>query len=117
MAIIRQNFLLIQGDSKTYNLYFQDTSGTRLDITGWTVYFVVKRQFSDPDADAVISKTVTVHTDPTQGETTIVLETTDTENIPEGVYRYSIRILTPAGKLYTLMRGDYKIEEVADMGF
>lgn len=40
MAIIRQNFLLIQGDAKTYNLYFQDTSGTRLNIpfgTGLTI--------------------------------------------------------------------------------
>lgn len=110
----RQNLNLIQGDSKNYNLTFRDSSGTALDITGWTVYFTVKRTFSDADADAILSKTVTVHTDPTVGQTTIALTHADTETLARGTYFYSIQAKPDATNLYTILRGNYTIEEVAD---
>jgi len=110
----KQNLSIIQGDSKTYTLTFRDAAGTALNITGWTVYFTVKQNYTDPDVSAILSKTVTVHTDPTHGITAIELEHADTENLASGNYFYSIQTLTNASKFYTLLRGNYKIEEVAD---
>lgn len=111
---IKQNLTLIQGDSKTYNLTFTDADGAVIIITNWTIYFTVKRSYADADIDAVLQKTVTVHTDPTQGKTAIVLEYADTKTLPVGVYYYSIQVKTSGDKYYTLMKGNYRIEEVAD---
>lgn len=111
---IKQNLELIQGDSKTYNLTFKDSAGTALVITQWTIYFTVKRSYEDLDSDAILLKTITVHTDPTHGLTAIVLEHSDTETLPIGVFTYSIQAKTDVNKVYTLLKGTYKIEAVAD---
>ena len=110
----KQNLSIIAGDSKSYNLTFSDATGTALDITGWIIYFTVKRTYADADVDAILSKTVTVHTDPTAGKTSIVLAHADTEGLPRGVYYYSIQAQTDVTNLYTVLRGQYTIEEVAD---
>ena len=58
-----------RGDTKTYTLYFVDEDEAPIDITGWTVFFTAKNKPSDNDASAVISKTITSHSNPTAGET------------------------------------------------
>ena len=60
-----------------------DGSGNTLDITGWTVLFTAKQGFGTGDAndmDAVISKNITSHTDPTNGLTSIPIARADTWN-------------------------------------
>jgi len=112
----KQNLSLIQGDSKTYNLTFKDTAGTVLDISNWTILFTVKRCFSDADVDAIIQKTVVIGAPPAgaSGTTSIELSHEDTEVLPQGNFYYSIQAIPSAGKLYTLLKGNYLIEEVAD---
>ena len=56
-------------------------NGVAVDITGWTVYFTVKSLLSDADVSAVISKTITVHSNPTDGKTLLELSVTDTNLI------------------------------------
>lgn len=112
----KQNLQIIQGDSKSYNLTFRNTAGVALDISTWTIYFTVKRAFSDADADAILLKTVAPgqHTDPTHGITVVALDTTDTGTLSRGNYYYSIQAQTGVNNLYTLLKGNYTVEEVAD---
>ncbi len=80
---------LIRGNSKNYRLCFQTTSGDPIDITGYTVFFTVKKNVNQSDDEAVISKTVTNHLNPTNGVTLIEITTTESD-IPPGVYLYDI---------------------------
>lgn len=79
---------VIYGTSKTYTLTVK-RNNVVIDITGWTFYFNVKRNLSQLDTEAAISKVVTNHTDPTHGVTKIVLSPTDTDISP-GTYFYDI---------------------------
>ena len=113
----KQNLAIIQGDSKNYNLTFRTTAGVLIDISDWTIYFTVKRAASDPDASAVLVKTVVIGPSPAgaTGTTSIVLDHADTESLPRGTYLYSIQAEpNDITKLYTLLKGQYSIEEVAD---
>jgi len=112
----KQHLSIIQGDSKTYNLTFRDTAGIALDISTWTVLFTVKRNYSDADVDAIITKTIVPgqHTDPTNGKTAIPLTHAETELFPTGTFYYSIQTIPSVGLLYTLLKGNYLVEEVAD---
>ena len=69
------NLTITQGDEKAYNLTFS-TAGVAQDITGATVKMTVRRTRNS--GEALISKVVTTHTDPTEGKTTITLSPTDT---------------------------------------
>jgi len=111
----KQHLTIIQGDSKNYTLTFRDTTGTALDISGWTIFFTVKRCYTDADVDALIRKDVEIPAGGgTSGITTIELTHEDTELLPYGNYYYSIQARPSAGKLYTLIKGNYLVEEVAD---
>lgn len=112
----KQHLTLIAGDSKTYNLTFKDAAGIALDISDWTILFTVKRCYTDADADAVIQKTIVIGQSPAgaSGTTSIELTHEDTEALPQGNFYYSIQAVPSVGKLYTLLKGNYFIEEVAD---
>ena len=62
---------VIRGDDITINATFKDDNGDAINITGYTVFFTVKDNYtSTTDSAALISKTVTSHTSPTTGATT-----------------------------------------------
>jgi len=83
-----EDIQLARKTTKTFELQF-DSDGAPVDITGWTIYFTVKEKMNDTDANAKISRTVTTHTEPTNGKTLIELTVSDTD-IPAGNYYYSI---------------------------
>lgn len=83
---------LKKGDSFSRTLIFEDEDGTRLDLTGWKIYFMAKTNSNDLDASAVITKTITVHSS-IQGETEIELTSTET-NIAVGNYPFAIKVIT-----------------------
>lgn len=89
-----------RGNSKTYRLSFIGTSGAAQDITGWTVLFTVKKNVNLTDAEAVISKTITAHSDPTNGLTLVTLSTADTD-IAQGVYLYDYGYVDTSGNKKT----------------
>ncbi len=98
-----------QGDDVTYNLNFTDANGAVVDITGWTIFFTVKNSPEESaDTNALISKTITSHTSPTSGLTTIDLSSTDT-NIPKDLYYFDIQVKTNTGKIYTVMKGRFEV--------
>lgn len=95
---------ITQGDEKAYNLAFK-SGNTPLDITGATLVMTVKRSLSD---DAVITKTVTAHTDAEAGETTVTLSPTDTD-LPLGKYFYDMQISGGTVSKKTVLKGTLEI--------
>ena len=89
--------------------------GIATDITGSTILFTVKSVEYDSDATdttAVITKTVTSHTDPTAGVSTITLLPADTRSLTPGDYYYSIKIDIDSDDLvvYELSEGTFTID-------
>ena len=98
-----------QGDTETYNLAFTQDGTTALDLTDSTIEFVVIRSRSDPEADAVISKTITSFDAPTTGEAELELTSLET-NQSLGKYYYRLKIEFADGKVKTIMKGDFDVE-------
>ena len=93
-----------RGDTWSKTMYFENEDGARIDITGWTIFLTVKAKASDLDTSAVISKTLTTFSDPTNGEAEISLTPTDT-NQAIASYVYDIQVKTNVGEIYTIVEG------------
>jgi len=102
------NLKTTKGDTQNYALTFTDDDGVAIDITGYTVFMTVKTGYDVTDEDATISKTVTSHTDPTAGKTTITFTNLDTTVDPFN-YRYDIQTKDTSGTITTVMSGTYKV--------
>ena len=89
--MVCKNLEIAQKTSKIYEIYFKE-NGISVDITDWTIYFIVKERMDDADTGALIDKEVTSHTNAVQGKTQIELTSSDT-NITPGNYYYSIDYL------------------------
>lgn len=101
---------LFRGDSREYALSFTDKDSAVIDITGWKVYFTLKKNQLKDDDSAVIKKDITVHEAPLEGKTKIVLAPLDTDNLKPGDYVYDIQIKKPSGDVITVAKGSMKIE-------
>lgn len=104
-----------RGDSYTAILSFTDTtSGAIIDITGYTVYFTVRPVSSiegltsvNNDSSAIIAKQITSHSNPTQGQTTLSLSSTET-NLDPDVYAFDIQLKNGSNKT-TVVVGRFTI--------
>jgi len=88
-----------RGNTFSGTVTVTNADGTAKDITGYTLFFTVKKNSNSDivtDSDAIISKTVTSHSDPTGGITTISLTSTDT-TINPGTYFYDIKFKDSTG--------------------
>lgn len=97
-----EKLTIIRGDSQSIDVVFEDDAGVKLNLTGKTVFFTVKKQddLSANDDNALIKKTVTVHSDPTNGKTTIALSATDTDIEPAN-YFYDLQVKNGADIMST----------------
>ena len=86
------NLIIKKKDSWSRTIYFEDENGNDIDITGWKIYFLVKTKIDDLDNAAVIPKTITVHSAPLAGESTIELTSSDTNLL--GNFLYAIKVIT-----------------------
>lgn len=85
------------------------------DITGWTIYFAVKRKPNDTDANAIISKVVTSHEDAANGVSVIEITGDDTRDEKVGYYHWDIRVKDDADKEQSSDTGVFEIvQEIAD---
>lgn len=82
--------LLLKFEAEQTDELGNPVSYSVINITGATVKFVAKKSRNDSDADAVINKTVAIHTNASAGETEIILDTADTANA--GRFEYQITI-------------------------
>lgn len=93
---------IVSGDDKPYSFKFRDQSGDPENITGWDVNLEIWED--DSRSTVVLSKTVSSHDDPTAGETTLELTSTDTSGV-SGTKYYEFSVDTDAGKHRTVLRG------------
>jgi len=85
-----ENLEIFAKTTHQYELTFTE-NGIAIDLTGWTVYFYVKENMEDSDANAKIKKTITSHSNATLGETLISLSSSDTDL--SGSHYYEISYL------------------------
>lgn len=101
----------IRWDDYEMECTFTDENSLPVNLTGATIYFTVKTIAGLSvvwDAGAIIKKTITVHTNPTQWITTIELTNQDT-NKPVGSYRYDIQMKTAWGKIRSIEKWVFSI--------
>lgn len=101
---------LVQGDDRNYNLNFTDSQDNAQNITGWTVFFTLKRDPSIDDTDAAISKTITTHNDAANGETSFKITNDDSKDL-KGSYYYDIQVKKDSGDIQTIVWGNINILE------
>lgn len=89
--------------------------GAAKNITGWTIFFSVKKRKNDTDDQAIIFKEVTSHTNPTAGETYITIDAADTKTEKVGIYPFDIKAVDDQGKKQSSETGTFEIvQEVTD---
>lgn len=97
-------------ESITFQYYETDGTTPRT-LVGATVYFTVKENKFDSDADdseSAIYKTITSHTTPASGLTTITLTDTDTNVTPKN-YFYDVRVKETDGNIYMATSGRCRV--------
>jgi hypothetical protein len=99
-----------RGDSWSRTIYFEDASNARINITGWEIRFTVKAKIDDLDSAAVISKIITVFSDPTNGEAEVSLTSLDT-NQTIGSYLFDLQVKTNLSEVYTVLEGIMNISQ------
>lgn len=105
-----RNLEVVQRDTKTYRLNFTEND-VAVDITGWTVYFTVKENFSDTDVNAKISKSVIASgADALAGIVRVSLTSTDT-NITYGKYYYDLKVKQSETSLTTMLNGIFQVNK------
>ena len=104
---------LYRGDSWEYTLSFTNNDGSKINITGWKIYFTLKKYAWKSDGDADVKKDILVHSNPLEGETKITLEARDTENLTAGIYVFDIQIKRADGTVLTVLKG--KLEIILDI--
>ena len=105
---------VFQGDSEDYVITIKE-NGSAIVITGYVFVMSVKDPITATDANAKIRKRVTTHSDPTNGETTITIDGSDTTSLDVSSstqkYVYDIVMVNTSSKEKTLMSGVFKIRE------
>ncbi len=106
-----KDLTIIKNTTRIYELLIKNKeTGQSEDLTGWTIYFIVKDSFKDADTGAPISKEVTSHSNASIGETEITLTPSDT-NITAGNYYYDISYKDDEGNEEVLYYGKLTIVE------
>ena len=85
------------------------SNGIAVNLTGSTVYFTVKSDFRNVDSEALISKTITSHSMPTAGITSLTLSTLDTD-IDIGNYFYQIAIKNSLSEISRSYTGNFIVQ-------
>lgn len=98
------------GDTFQRDIRLTDDDGNAIDISGWTFVFTVKEERSDSDSNATFHKTVTSHTNASNGETQFELTASETESLL-GDYWYDMKFKTDAGEVDSFLAGVLRIED------
>jgi hypothetical protein len=91
---------IYKGDSKTINLDFTNDDGSVYNLSGATIFFLAKRNYSDEDTAAIINITITGHDIPESGKSHIFITTGDT-NQCAGNYVAKFRLQDIANNVTT----------------
>jgi hypothetical protein len=101
----------IRGDTRVINITCVESDGTTpINLTGATVYFTLNSSKTPTsDASASLQKTVTSHSDPNNGITSITINPADTQALTPGVYYYDVQLVDASGHVTSLKQDTFKI--------
>ncbi len=109
--MVYKDLVIMKKTTKIYEVLFKDPdTGIKENITDWTLYFTVKLNMLDTDANAKISKDITTHEDAVNGKTIIELSVIDTD-LDAGIYYYDIKYKDDDDNIGILFSGRLKIAE------
>ena len=80
---------IYKGDDATIKFSVEHTDGSYMNFNGKTIKFIVKKEKTEEDTEAVITKTLEPVTD--SHELSIELSDTET-NIEPGIYWFGVRV-------------------------
>jgi hypothetical protein len=103
-------FTTFRGDTFGLTINYKDNSGTAINITDYEIYFTVKFDVDDSDADAAIPPKLASLTNPSQGIATISLTHSETKDL-SGAYFYDIQYKKPDGSIRTATKGIIVFDE------
>lgn len=105
-----QNLSMDEGVDIIWTVTITDSSGTPIDITGYSFLFTVKKSKDDSDDNSIIRKVFTTHSSPTTGVTEITLTDEDTNNI-SGIFFYDYRWTDTSNNIKSIFKGSFEIEK------
>jgi hypothetical protein len=102
----KYGFTWPRGDSLPLNFEFTDTEGIPVNITGWTIFFTLKKNRGDIDSAAILTRTIAPAslTDPVNGQTVFTIADTETDSLL-GTYYWDAQLKTIDGLIYTIISG------------
>ncbi|MCX5727094.1 MAG: hypothetical protein NT030_08045 [Candidatus Saganbacteria bacterium] len=106
---------MVRGDTFSRTIYVTENDAV-VNITGWSIFFSLKKNWQLPNSEASLSKIITSHTNPSHGETVLELLPADTQNLDPMDYDFDIQILTDTGEVFTVLRGKFTLEWDVTMG-
>jgi len=107
---LQQNSIVTyRGDDFSTQLVFRDADGGIINITGWKIFFTVKKNITDPDTMAVISVTIDP-TDPLNGVALVVVSHTVTDTLT-GLYYYDFKFKKVDNTIQTIVSGGITFEK------
>lgn len=101
---------VIRGDDSDFELTFTDVDGEVIDLTGGTVFFTVKDNKGDTDAEAVITTEIDTFEAPETGICTLSLSSTETD-ITTGDYWYDIQLKDSLGRISSTYAGKFIVSK------
>lgn len=108
------NIAIKRGTDKSFKITVKK-NGVATDITGWTIYFSVKKQVNDTDANAIIRKVISSHQDAANGITNITIDAEDTREKEVGYFSFDIRVVDDTGRKQSSDTGTFEIiQEITD---
>lgn len=94
---------IIRGDSKFYLFRFKKQDGSPVDISGWTIFYTLKRRIDDSDDNAVVKMQLTTHTAADQGESLLIIPASVTDLLEPGVRYYcDFQIMPRSGFVFSI---------------
>jgi len=104
----QSNIVVYRGDDFATQLVFTDENEVVIDITGWLIFFTVKKKATDPDSNAKISVTIPP-TEPLLGVALVTVSNTITDEL-RGLYYYDFQFKKADGTVQTLVSGGITFE-------
>lgn len=98
---------VIRRDDVTFELTFKDSDEAVIDLTTGTVFFTVKTNLTDADADAILAKEIDTFETPETGIMLLNLSRTETD-IEPGSYYFDIQLKLD-DKVTSSERGKFKV--------
>ena len=99
---------LVKKDTKTYTVNIAK-AGVGEDISGWSLYFTVKRSLEDTDENAIISKNVTFPSNAESQDGVGYLPlTSEDSDVDLGNFYYDMKFIDTNYR-ETFLRGKYNI--------